>query len=188
MRPLKPIAALVVTLVLTGCAQPPPVPYVGFSPEELNQLVTDQTLYIPFCCEAPYGTLMYLSKDGGGWLDSRLKAGSPPTTSEMSLVLNWHVQEGSQVCLWASPLIGEIPSFIPPSYHCLDVEHPANATAPLRVRVMGDNAAGKSWLTVYPYNAFPASVVDQYMTQLKVLFGGQIPTWHIAQTANPQPL
>jgi hypothetical protein len=98
----------------------------------------------------------------------------------MSMVFNWRVMDGSWICLSATPLIGEMPSFIPAFSECLQVLRSSRAP-PGRYKVTitrgGNSRAG--WLDLYPFNAFPRPVINQYLSQVRVLYGGAIPTWNL---------
>ena len=90
----KSVAALMVMAVPVGCAGIP-VAVQSLSRAELSDLVTDKTLYVPSVCDTPDGMLLYLAKDGTGWLDSRLMRGDVRRPSEMSIVFEWRVVDGS---------------------------------------------------------------------------------------------
>ena len=178
----RPLAALVLALALVaGCARGP-APEQFFSAPELSELVTGRTLHVAGCCEAPTGTLLYLAKDGTGWLDSRLVPGAPATPSGMSMVLTWRVVDGSRVCLWATPRIADMPSFAPPFSECVQVLRSREATGGLIGVVMREGSITKGALDVYPSSVFPAAAIDQYLVQVRVLYGGHVPAWSIPAT------
>lgn len=108
------LVASFVALILPAACASRPAPDQLFSPTQLSNLVTDRTLYVPFSSDTPNGVLLYLARDGTGWLDSQLVSGLPPQPSGMSTVFDWRAVDGSQVCLWASPRTGDMPSFTPP--------------------------------------------------------------------------
>jgi hypothetical protein len=176
----RSIVALVAAVILADCVRAP-APDRFFSRSELSSLVTDRTLYVPSCCNRPDGTLVYLAKDGTGWLDSRLMPGDPPKPGGMSVVLAWRVDDGSQVCLWATPLIGDMPSFVPAFSECLQVLRSLVPPDGLVATVAQGGKFHTSWLGLYPFNAFPQPVIDQYLTQVRVLYGGHVPAWTVAE-------
>ncbi len=172
----KSVAALMVMAVPVGCAGIP-VAVQSLSRAELSDLVTDKTLYVPSVCDTPDGMLLYLAKDGTGWLDSRLMRGDLPRPSEMSIVFEWRVVDGSRVCLSAAPRIGEMPSFMPAFSQCLPVLRSSVPPYNLLTTVTQGGKSCTNRVDLYPYNAFPRSVVDEYLTQVRVLYGGHIPRW-----------
>ena len=105
MKLWRLMASFVAVILLAGCARAP-APDQLFSATQLSVLVTDRTLYAPSSTDTPDGMLLYLARDGTGWLDSRLVSGLPAQPSGMSIVFDWHVVDASRVCLWASPRIG----------------------------------------------------------------------------------
>jgi hypothetical protein len=171
-------------ILLAGCARRP-APDQLFSPTQLSNLVTDRTLYVPyrphgmflFSSDKSNGMLLYLARDGTGWLDSRLVSGSPPEPSSMSMVFNWRVIEGSQVCLWASPLIGDMPSFTPAFHVCVQVLRSGMPLDELEAKITQDGKSRLGPLELYASNEFSPLVIDQYLTRVRVLYGGQIPDW-----------
>lgn len=176
-RRFATVIAAVVALV--ACAHAP-APDQLLSTSELGDLVTDRTLYVPACCNTPDGTLLYLAKDGTGWLDSRLMRASHPRPSGMSIVFHWHVADGSQVCLWAAPRIGDMPSIAPASFECLQVLRSQEPPNGLKATIKQDCQHHTGPLYLYPFNAFTQPVIDQYLTQVRVLYGGHIPAWTAA--------
>jgi hypothetical protein len=171
------VTALLAAIVSVGCTPAPP-PDQLVSRAELADLVTERTLYVPSCCNTPDGTLVYLAKNGTGWLDSQLMPGSPPSPGGMSMILDWRVIAGSRVCFWASPRIDEMLSFMPAFSECLQVLRAGVSPDRYKVTVMRESDdIKKGWLELYSFNAFPGSVIDQYLVQVRVLYGGGIPTW-----------
>ena len=181
------MASFVALMLPAGCARRL-APDQLLSPTQLSNLVTDRTLYVPFSSytpdgmllfssDTPNGMLLYLARDGTGWLDSRLVSGFPPQPSGMSMVFNWRVVDGSQVCLWASPLIADMPSFTPAFHVCVQVLRSRMPPDSLEAKITQDGKSRLGPLELYAFNAFPPPVIDQYLTQVRVLYGGQIPTW-----------
>jgi hypothetical protein len=98
----------------------------------------------------------------------------------MSIVFRWHVADGSQVCLWAAPRIGEMPSIAPASFECLQVVRSQEPPYGLKATIRQDCGHRTGPLFLYPFNAFTQPVVDQYLAQVRVLYGGHIPAWTAA--------
>ena len=177
---LAPVIAAVVALA--NCAHPP-APDQLLSSSELGDLVTDRTLYVPSCCNTADGTLLYLAKDGTGWLDSQMMPASHPRPSGMSMVFRWHIVDGSRLCLWAAPRIGDMPSIAPASFECLQVVRSQEPPNGLKATIKQDCRHRTGPLYLYPFNAFTQPVIDQYLTQVRVLYGGHIPAWTTANAA-----
>jgi hypothetical protein len=176
------VTSLTLAVIVAGCSHAPTQDQL-FTPAELSELVTGQTLYVPGCCDAPTGTLLYLSKDGSGWLDSRLMPGYPATPGGMSIVLQWRVVDGSRVCLWATPRIADMPSFAPPFSQCIQVLRSHEPPGSLTASVTRDGKTRTGELDVYPSNIFPAATIEQYLTQVRVFYGGHIPAWKVPDGA-----
>jgi hypothetical protein len=172
------VTALVAAVLPAGCTHAPS-PDQLFSPAELSDVVTDRTLYIPSCCNTPHGMLVYLAKGGTGWLDSGMMPGSPPTPGGMSIIFDWRVMDGSRVCFWATPRIGDMLSFLPAFSECLQVLRLSVPFDRYKVTVMQGSDFRSGWLELYSFNAFPGPVIDQYLLQVRVLYGGGIPTWPV---------
>lgn len=165
-------------LAIVSCVQAPS-PYRLMSQSELTSLVTDRTLYVASCCDAPNGLMLYLADNGTGWLDRRVIAGIPPSPGGMSLVFNWSVTADSRVCFWATPLIGNMPSLMPASLQCLRIERSRTEPANFQATVMKREQSRTAPLYVSAFNAFPQPVISQYLAQVRVLYGGRLPTWDV---------
>jgi hypothetical protein len=173
------VTAVAVATLPAGCSRPPTQQQL-LSTSELTELVTDRTLRIPSCCNTPDGMLLYLASDGTGWLDTRLLPGYPPTPNEISNVFNWRVADGSQICFWATPRIGEMMSFVPPFSECLQIYRSRTSPDRLQAAVTRGSDFPPGWVgevELLPFNAFPQSVIAQYGMQVRVLYGGRIPAW-----------
>jgi len=153
-------------------------PDVILSAPELSALATDRTLYVPPCCDTPNGMMLYLARDGTGWFDSRMLPGNAPSPGGMSMVLSWRATPEAGLCLWATPRIGEMPSLLPAWHECLLVSRSAAPPERLQVAVRHGDRTRTVPLYVYAYNAFPQSTVDRYLTQVRALFGGRLPSWN----------
>ena len=193
---IKLLLAFVVLLLPAGCATRPP-PSQPLSPTQVTDLVTARTLHISAACStppAPYSTwcyvsrcgciapgetLLYLAPGGSGWLNHLVIPGDVPRPGNMSLVLDWRVVGPSQVCFWASPLIGEMPAFVPPHLECILVFRTTSPHERLWAAVTQSGVPESVPLTLDPFNAFPSSVTDQYLEQVRVLYGGNIPDRNI---------
>ena len=169
-------ASLLATLALAACT-PPPAPDRFFTPQDLSQLVTNRTLAV---AGEPGGSLLYLAANGTGWLARDVQPGWPPTPGDMSMVFSWRLEGPSRICYWATPRIGAMPDFAPASLECLQVLRSSDTAGALTGITERDQAPPRSRpLEVYAYSLFPPSVIDQYLTQVKVLYGGHIPTWTV---------
>ena len=180
MTPCRSATALLVMAALGGCAHAP-APDQLLSSSELSGLVTDRTLYVPCPSNPADGTLLYLASNGTGWLDSRMMPGYPPGPGGMSIVFDWRVAEDSRVCFWATPRIGDIPSFAPAFSECVQVLRSRATPGSLKAVVTQDCKVCTGWLSLHSPSAFPQPVIDQYLAQMRVLYGGQIPAWTVSQ-------
>jgi len=180
VRTAARLRALLVLLAPAACA-PSPDPARMLTPPQLAELVTDRTLLIRDGTTADDATLLYLARNGTGWLDHSVRAGFPLTPGGISMVLSWRLDDASRVCLWATPRIGEIPTFAPVGLECIQVLRagPPYAGAGLNAVVTRAGNSSVGWLDTLPFNAFPPPVIDTYLDQLRVLFGGQVPRWTI---------
>lgn len=170
------LALGLVAVVSAGCANRPPITDRFYAPQELSGLVTGRTMRIGDASGSDMFALLYLAPDGTGWLDTEVLPGEPPKPDTMSMLVNWRLEGGSQICAWASPLIGEMPSFVPSHLICIrllrpDIRNPGSTAVTL----------GNEWyqapLEFYPFNAFSVAAIEQYRRQVRVLYGGQIPDW-----------
>jgi hypothetical protein len=171
-------------LVTASCVQAPN-PYRLLSQSELTSLVTDRTLYLASCCDAPNGLMLYLADNGTGWLDRRATPPSPPSPGGMSMVFNWGITADSRVCFWATPLIGNMPSLMPASFQCLQIERSRAEPASFRATVTKGYQSRTAALYVSAFNAFPEPVISQYLAQVRVLYGGHLPTWSAPAAGAP---
>jgi len=187
MKLWRLFASFAALILPAGCV-PQPAADQLFSPAQLSNLVAERTLWVPFysntpdwihlfSAETPSGMLLYLARDGTGWLESRLVPWAPPQPSGMSMVLNWSVVDRSQVCLWASPRIGDMPSFTPAFHMCIQVLRSRVTADGLEAKITRGGKLRAGLLELYPFSAFSPQVIDQYLTQVRVLYGGQIPIW-----------
>jgi hypothetical protein len=194
LRAKKRLVTVLALLLPTGCMTQPGADEL-LSPGQLSVLVTGHTLNIvpdrngpfgpssalcwlsPYGCGLPYETLLYLAPEGTGWLDSQLVPGALPRPGAMSTVSQWRIGGTSQICLWASPRVGEMPGLTPPHWECVQVLRTRQPPERLKVVVTEDGTSSSGSLRVFPFNAFPAPVIDQYLQQVRVLFGGRLPVW-----------
>jgi hypothetical protein len=161
-------------MALAGCAHGP-APDQFFSQQDLNHLVTDRTLAVS---GKPEGTLIYLAPNGTGWLARDVLPGSGPAPGSMSMIYAWNTDYASRVCYWATPLIGKMPDVAPPSHDCVQVLRAPDQPPGIFIGVTQQaDICRVRPLEVYAYNAFPQPVIDQYLTQVRVLYGGHIPVW-----------
>jgi hypothetical protein len=165
-------------LVTVSCVQAPN-PYRLLSQSELTRLVTNQTLYVTSCCDAPNGLMLYLTANGTGWLDRRATPPIPPSPGGMSMVFSWGLTTDSGVCFWATPLIGNMPSLMPASFQCLQIERSRAEPAYYQATVTKGDQSRTAPLYVSAFNAFPEPVISQYLAQVRVLYGGHLPTWGV---------
>jgi hypothetical protein len=174
----KTLALGFVAVASTGCCcSSLPITDRFYAPQELSGLVTGRTMRIGDASGSDMFALLYLAPDGTGWLDTEVLPGEPPKPSAMSMLANWRLEGGSQICAWASPRIGEMPSFVPSHLMCIrllrpDIQNPGITAVTLR----------NGWYQVlplefYPFNAFSIAAIEQYRRQVRVLYGGQIPDW-----------
>jgi hypothetical protein len=168
-----------VAVALTGCSgsSSQSIARRFYAPQELSGLVTGRTMRIGDARGSDRFALLYFAPDGTGWLDTAVLPGEPPEPATMSMLVNWRLEGGSQICAWTSPLIGEMPSGAPAHLMCIrllrpDIQNPAITAVTL----------WKGWYQVqpvefYPFNAFSVGATEQYRNQVRVLYGGQIPDW-----------
>jgi hypothetical protein len=95
----------------------------------------------------------------------------------MSMLLGWRAENDSRVCVWATPLIGEMPSFMSPSEQCFQMLRARKPIGAIQATASFDGQSRTGWIELYPSNGFPPQVIDQYLTQVRVLYGGHIPIW-----------
>ena len=181
------IALMGATTMAAACSSGPDADQF-LSATELRDLVSDHTVYvpewyIPACCNTQTGTLMYLAHDGTGWLDNQVLPGSVPRPGRMSMLLSWRAENDSRLCVWATPLIGEMPSFMSPSEQCFQMLRARKPIAAIQAAASFDGQSRTGWIELYPFNGFPPQVIDQYLTQVRVLYGGHIPIWTSAGPA-----
>jgi hypothetical protein len=164
---------------LAGCAPSHPPADRLYPPRELSDLVTGHTMRIGAVIGTHPHTLIYLAPDGTGWLDAQVGQTALPSTGSMSMLTNWYLATGSQVCATATPLIGLMPSFASAKLVCVQLLRPAPCDDAPTAVVMSDRRYQALLLALYPFNAFPNATIEQYRLQVSVLFGGQIPTWSL---------
>jgi len=70
-----------------------------------------------------------------------------------------------------------MPSFAPAFWQCVQVVRSPEPLGGLMANVTRDGKSRTGGLDVYPSNVFPAAVIEQYLTQVRVLYGGHIPAW-----------
>jgi hypothetical protein len=163
-------------LAVAGCGSPPN-PDRFYTPRELSDLASGRTMQIGDAYGSRFRLLIYLAPDGTGWLDTQVDARQPPRPGTMSMLSNWYVAIGSQVCAWASPLIGDMPSFVPARLACVQVLRPAVPGAGATAVVWWNGRYQALPIEFFPMNIFPDAVIEQYRLQVRVLYGGQIPSW-----------
>jgi hypothetical protein len=169
-------ATLLATLALAACTASP-APDQFFTPQDLSELVTNRTLAV---AGEPGGSLLYLSGNGTGWLARDVRPGRPPMPGGMSMVFAWRLDGASRICYWATPRIGAMPDFAPSSFECLQILRSPDVPGALTGIIEQDHAPPRTRsLEVYAYSLFPPSVIDQYLTQVRVFYGGHIPAWTV---------
>jgi hypothetical protein len=167
-------SVLLAALALAGCERGP-APDQFLSQQELNTLVTDRTLAVS---GKPEGTLIYLAPNGTGWLARDVLPGSGPAPGGMSMIFAWYTDYASRVCYWATPRIGKMPDVTPPAHECVQVLRAPEAPPGIFIGVTQQKDICRVRpMEVYAYNAFPQPVIEQYLTQVRVLYGGHIPAW-----------
>ena len=165
-------------LAVAGCAAPPrPSPYL--SPAELTDLVSGQTLHVQAEDDASFGTLAYFDPAGGGWFDAHAVEGTPPAPGEIAMILRWRVTDRSGVCAWTTPLVGEIPFWVPPHYDCIQVLRSDRRPGGLDGVVARGGGTVRTPLRPVPGNGFPPEQTALFAEQVRVLSGGRIPAWQI---------
>lgn len=145
-------------------------------PAELNALVAGRTLRVRATSDTPFETLLFLGSGRKGWLDNQVIPAKDPQPGDMSMVFDWRVEAGSRVCTWATPLIGEMPSFTPPFRECVQVLRSGTPPQGLSAVVEWRGRSKAGPLELLPFNAFPRAI-DQYLEQVRVLYGGKVPDW-----------
>ena len=173
------IAALLAVALASGCVHSPPADQL-FSPSQLSSLVADRTLSIRSSPSVPEGMLLYLARDGTGWFQ---EPSYPPKPGRMSMVFDWHVADGSHVCLWATPRIGDIPSLTPAFQTCVQVLRSQRVPGGLKAVFAQDGHLATGPIALYPFNAFAPRVIAEYLALVRVLYGGTIPVWTIPEPA-----
>lgn len=160
-----------------GCAYGPPPAARFYPPQELADLVTGHTLHVAATTGPGPNMLIYLAPDGTGWLDAQFGQDGQTHIGSMSMLSNWYIAAGSQVCATASPRIGEMPDFGPAKLVCVQVLRPSAHVASPAAVVCPDGRCQELPVAIYPFDAFPEAKVAQYRLQVSVLFGNHIPTW-----------
>jgi len=170
--------ALAAAFAAAGCVRAvrAPAPQL-FSAPELDALVTGRTLRVLAGGGWEFETLLFLGPGSKGWLDERLVPGMPPLPGDMAMVFEWGIAPGSRICVWAAPLIGQMPNFAPPGEQCLQILRTGVAPQGLAASVERGEGARTAPLELLPGDAFPPAAIDQYLEQVRVLYGGRIPAW-----------
>jgi hypothetical protein len=138
-----------------------------------NSLLLDRTK------DWPFQTLLYLAPGGRGWRDARLVPGTGPQPGAMAMVIAWQTSDPDGLCLWSTPLIGEMPSFTPPHHECLRVLRVPAAPETLAAAASDKQRSITAPLSLRSGSAFPLERIAQYEMQVRVLYGGQIPDWRV---------
>ena len=160
MTRARPVC-LVLLLGAAACAADP---YAGYQPvpaADLAPMLTGRTLLIGATKDWPWQTMLYLDCAGGGWRDARLVAGSVPRPGDMAMVISWQATEADGLCLWSSPLIGEMPSFIPAHRECLRVLRDAAAPELLAATATDAGRSMTAPAVLSDGNAFPPGRLAQ---------------------------
>ena len=174
---MKQSRIYLMAILLAGCTYAPN-PGAMLSRMQLSELVEGHTLYAPPCPNEAYGLLLYLGNDSTGWLDTTFVPGRLPQPSSMSMILGRSFTDDSRLCVLASPHIRDMPSFAPAFPVCLTVLRSSKGSAFVLRRVVDRDTFKTSCpLELYTYNAFPVRIIDEYLEQVRVLYGGQIPSW-----------
>lgn len=176
-------AAISVLLGLCGCGKPPPGLYLD--PNELRNLVTSRTLYVPPTESWPYATQLYLDPRGTGWMDSRVDAARLPLPGSITAVLSWQVIEPSWICAWTTPTLGEMASMTPPHRECLQVLRSPTVPVELNAYFAREDRGVVAPIEFQDGNAFPASRIASFNESMRALFGGHFPTWDVPPTFPP---
>lgn len=172
-----PLVALL--LALCGCGSDPYAGYQKVPAAELLRMVSGTSLLLDGTATWPFQTMLYLAPGGGGWRDAKLRPGTEPRPGDMAMIIAWQVRDEDGLCLWSTPLIGEMPSFTPPHHECLLVlRDPAVPQALVATAADADRTITAP-LSLRSGNAFPPGPIAQYDLQVRVLFGGQLPAWQV---------
>ena len=159
------------------CCGSQPVTNRFFAPQELAGLVTGRTMRIGDASGSDRFALLYLAPDGTGWLDSEVLPGVPPKPSTMSMLASWRLEDGSQICAWASPRTGEMMSFVPSHLMCIRLLRPDIQNPGITAVTLWNGWYQVQPVEFYPFNAFSVAATKQFLHQVRVLYGGQIPDW-----------
>ena len=173
----RSLALSVAAVAVAGCCNSPPVADRFYTPRELSGLVTGRTMRIGDASPSRFFALAYFAPDGTGWLDTEIVPGEPPQPSAMSTLVDWHLVDGSQICAWVSPRIGEMPSFVPSHLACIRLLRPGIHDPRITAVTQRNDRYQMLPLEFYPFNAFSPAVIEQYRRQVRVLYGGRIPDW-----------
>ncbi len=169
--------ALVLLLGVAGCAKDPYAAYQPVPAAELERMVVGNSLLLDRTKDWPFQTLLYLAPGGRGWRDARLVPGTDPQPGAMAMVIAWEASDTDGLCLWSTPLIGEMPSFTAPHRECLRVLRAAAAPETLAATASDKQRSITAPLSLRSGSAFPLERIAQYQMQVRVLYGGQIPAW-----------
>lgn len=176
-----PSAAFALLLATAGCAADPAAGYLPVPAAELTRLVAGNSLLLDATADWPMQTLLYLAPGGGGggWRDARLRPGAEPQPGDMAMVLAWQATDEGGLCVWSTPLIGLMPSFLPPQQDCLLVLRAPTGGEALMATATDPQRSVTAPLYLRSGNSFPPGQIAQYEVQVRVLFGGQLPRWRI---------
>ena len=169
-------------LLLVGTSGCGGNPYSGYLPVpavELTRMVSGNSLLLDGTKAWPLQTMLYLAPEGGGWRDARLQPGTEPQPGDMAMVLSWQATEEDGLCMWSAPLIGVMPSFAPPQKQCLRVLRAPAEPDTLVATATDAQRTITAPLQLFNGNIFPAGQIAQHELQVRVLFGGQMPTWRV---------
>jgi hypothetical protein len=199
IRPLaatRMSAALFLLAALAACAHTAQVARTPLTMAQLSNLVTGNTLHVVEASDASAAmsaepcapatrhcaprrvTTIYLAPDGTGWIDEQARRGIAPWTGTMAMITAWGMAPPSTLCLTAAPLIGDMPSFSPARHECVAIARSGAAQgAPLVAAVAQGRDSWVGVVTARAGNEFPPALTSQYIDMVKVLYGGQIPSW-----------
>jgi hypothetical protein len=173
---------IVLTLLaatLAGCAGSPYAGYLPIPAAELAPMVAGRSLLLGETADWPYQTVLYLAPDGGGWRDGRLAHGTEPRPGDMAMVLGWRVTDEDGLCVWSTPLIGDMPSGAPPLRDCLRVLRAPTNPAVLAATATDAERSITAALQLRDGSVFPLDRIAQYQLQVRVLYGGRLNNWSI---------
>lgn len=170
------LAAVLTAMGATGCSHAPP-PGQPIARNELTRMLSGRSLLVEAPSGWPYQTLLYLDRRGTGWRDALVRPGYEPVPGGMSMLISWVVSDPDGLCTWSTPLIGDMPSSLPPTYDCIQIQRAPGPQYGLQVTFRHGRDTYITTAQLLDGNTFPPASLTRYDRQVRALYGGRLPSW-----------